>query len=117
MTLSLTARPTIVAREARPGVWAWEIEPDDVATLRLMQADGRAGTAQRRVDGGAFALVAWHVGQQREAAKPLQAAREEKRLRQSLLAPEGYTPRAYRPARQPIGMRTYAPYAYEPARW
>lgn len=117
MTLSLTASPTLVAREARPGVWDWVLEPADVAALRMGQAAGTVGTALRRIDGGQFALVAWGVQAQRKAAEPLQAARQARKARQVLLAPEGYTPRAYRQPGRPVGMRTYVPYAHEPAHW
>lgn len=115
MTLSLTATPTLVAREARPGVWDWVLEPADVAALRMGQAAGTVGTALRRDNGGAFALVAWAVQAQRKAAEPLQAERQARKARQVLLAPEGYTPRVYRQPAKPHGMRTHC--GYEAAHW
>lgn len=120
MTLTLTAQPQIVAREIGDGLgahWDWQIDKADVSTLRMAMADGLVGTAQRRDPGGQFVLLAWNVGAQLEAAKPRQAAREERVLRQMLLAPEGYTPRVYKPPRGPVGMPTHAPYMHEPMRW
>lgn len=117
MTLSLSAKPQIVAREAKPGTWNWDLTAEELATLRLAQSDGLVGTAQHRDNGGQFVLLAWSVPQQREAAKPRQAKRDERRLRQQLLAPEGYTPRSYRPQAVPRAGRTHAPYEGDPAHW
>lgn len=119
MTLSLSARPTIVARAAglTLGAWDWLIEPDDVATLRLAVANGLVGTAQRRVDGGAFVLVAWNTGAQREAAEEAVKDRKRRAAERLYHAPVGYTPRIYRPPARAVGCRTVLPYMHEPAAW
>lgn len=115
MTLSLSAVPQIVAREAKPGVWDWLIEPDDVGTLRMALADGLVGTAQRREHGGAFVLLAWNIHSQKRLADGAQAERK-RRLKERLYpAPEGHTPRIYLPPARARAMRTYG--GYEAAHW
>lgn len=117
MTLSLSAHPTIVARETGPGRWDWLLEADDVATLRMALADGLVGTAQRRENGGAFVLLAWNTGAQRAVAEEGVKVRKQRREEMLYPAPEGYTPRIYLPRARAVACRTVLPYAHEPAAW
>lgn len=115
MTLSLSARPTIVAREEQPGRWDWLIDAADVGTLRMALADGLIGTAQRREPGGAFVLLAWNIHSQKRLAEAASTERK-RRIREHLYpAPAGYTPRIYLPPARPRAMRTYG--GYEAAHW
>ncbi|HET6926032.1 MAG TPA: hypothetical protein VFI48_04175 [Hyphomicrobiaceae bacterium] len=88
-----------------------------MATLRLAVADGLAGTAQRRQDGGQFVLMAWLVTAQEKAAEAARAERMRRAKERLYPVPEGFTPRIYLPAARMTSGRTHVPYAHEPAAW
>lgn len=121
-TLVLTASPVVVAQEKTRRIndrlsrdWEWLIDPDQRHVLHELVRQGMAGTAHRRGEDG-FVLLAWDVAMQRAAAQEAQMARAAE-VKTAIDEMPRYASRLYRPPARPVGMRTHAPYAYEPARW